>query len=189
MNAEIPDIAEFKRNVISAAVSQGETQVELLEVEFQRQIEAAPEKKEPYSDFSKRELIEQKARLAMSDLKTPLAELKKLRAAAIPPQVTESICEFSLFDLSVQKKNTTKILTFFVLPIESYGSLKTRIVLKDLIIHLTNKKDPWFSHKLKDRKRVKSTEVLAYKDNHPWADLVPTGEMTEAETFWISRIY
>lgn len=186
MKHKISDVNKFKEDILKQTVADWELQAQSMEAQLQAEVDSASDRPQYGSSFSKKELADQAARLALSNLKTPLNELKSIIEKPFPRQEDDVIRDFTLFDLNVASAGNNKTTTFLVLPMRSLGKARPNIKLGDIAIVLTNRQHPWFGHKLNDRKRVPSEDI--YSEPH-MGHIVMTGEKTKAMTVEVTWIY
>lgn len=185
MKHKIDDAAEFKAGLLKHILSEWETQVDMLETQMQEKIDAASDSFAPYSNYSKKDLAEQRARVELSDLKTPLAELKSL-PKPIPEQPDEQIRVFSLFDITVSELGRNKTTTYFVVPLERLSKLKMQIKYDGTSIVLTTRGSPFFGCKLNDRRKIAGGEI--WEEPH-MGHVIKTGRHSNDVMYEVSWIY
>lgn len=184
MKLKIVNLMEFKADLLKAIVAEWESQIEILENQFTDKISRASDTTEPSAAFSKRELVEQEARIALSALKTPLAEVKQL--SSIPAQTDDKISDFSLFDISVTELGKTKTTTYFALPLSSLEKQKKQMSFQGMSIVLTTRTDPFFGRSLNFNKKVKGGE--AWEEPH-MGHVIMTGRSTNDVRYQVSWVY
>jgi hypothetical protein len=186
MKHTISDLSKFKKDLLRQAIENVELEIQAFESQAQKTIDSASDTADPYSNFSKKELAEQKARQVLSDLKTPLFDLKKLLQISFPNQTDDVVREYSLFDLTISDSERTKTMTFFVLPLQTLGKVKPNVKMDGKSVVLTTQSHKWFGRRLNEKEYHKSVEL--WEEPH-MGHVIMTGEFSKAVNIWISWIY
>ena len=177
MKQNISDLKKFKYEILAQAIQDAELEVQNLESDLHAEAGSAS---------AVNEIAEQKARLALSDLKTPLAELKNILGTTFPDQMDDVVTTFSLFDLTVTSEGKSKVITYFVLPLADFGKLRLSVKVGGQAIALTTQRHPWFGRSLNERSRLEPQELW---DEPHMGHVIKTGEYSKATTIRISWVY
>lgn len=182
MSSEI----DCKVALVETIISEWEFKVITSEEFYANKIYLASDNPSRHQGFTQKELVEQEARVTISALKTPLAELKK-NAKNIVPQ-GETIGDFSLFELTateVAKKDG--ILICFVLPLDSFELQVARIKFEGVSVNLLPKRNEYFGKSLNYKIKREGYEI--YEEGANRFEVIPTGKFVNDINFKVTHIY
>jgi len=186
MKLKIEKVGEFKRGLIEHILKEWQAEAELLESRWESEIAKSSTTLDQGAAFSKKELAEQKARLEISQIQSPLNELKTLMLKEIPAQREAQVEAFSLFDVTVSELGKNKTTTYFLLPIQNLPKGKNQMNWNGNSIVLLNASSSLMGRSLNSS--VKSEDGEVWEEPH-MGHVVSTGRHTNDVRQTISAIY
>ncbi len=181
---KIPDLPLFKEKLVQAVIADWELRTDAVETQFKELIDSSSDIPNPNSPFSKKELVEQKAHIELSGLRTPLVELKKF--STIPLQENEKVGDFSIFDLTVTELHKSRTTTYFVLPLPSLEMQKNSISFNGVSVVLITRMDPLYGRTLNSVVKIEKFEKWDEPDK---GHFVRTGKFSNETNSRVTWIY
>ena len=180
----IKNLSKFKKDLLQIIIDSWESHTLEIQAELQEKIDAASEVIEPHSTFSKKEIVEQDARVILSGLNSPLASIKQVKT--IPLQKSESIVDFSLFEVTDSEPGRTKTTIYFLLPLQSLERQKDTIGYEGNSIALTTRANVFYRHTINSSIKKIGGEI--WEEPH-MGHSVKTGKYTPDVTSRVTWIY
>lgn len=147
---------------------------------------AASPTPEPYSNDSKRERTEQQARIAMSDAKSPINELKNVAQKPILPQTDNKVGPFTLFDVTTTELAKDIVTTYFLIPIQSLPMNNMKTTWNGISISLLDQGSRFNGLSLNWSEEIKGGEIW---EEPAMGRIISTGRFTNDVTTKITAVY
>lgn len=188
MKHQIQNLADFKRRLLQLIIQEWSVEADNLKQQADLEIQSASDQTTGEYGLSKKEQLEEKARLDISLIRSAVMDLKNIIDQPQYYVQKEAVHKMTLFDLEISQSGSTKVITYFVVPLQKVPPMKFVFNLDGVSVTLVNKEGIFSYYGQSEGLRLKSKGGEVFVEPH-MGHYVSTGRFEPDRVYKITHIY